>query len=96
MDIVEHRVRGHSGIRGLIESGAAQLKRNKDLIDISEKISMYGKPNPLDYWLTNNIKKNEFLKFIKWQAQNRIIIADYNTENNFKRLIERYKIGKVK
>lgn len=91
MDIIEHRIPGHSGIRGLIEAGAGQLSRNKDLIIVCEKISLYGKPNPLNYWLTNNIREKEFLKFIKWQAQNKVIISDYNNEQNFQRVLERYK-----
>jgi len=92
LDIVEGRIRGHSGVSGLIEAGAAQLSKNRQLIELCDKIVLDGKPNPLDFWILKYLKKKECLKFIKWQARNNIGYAPYYfNENRFKTLIERYK-----
>ncbi len=90
ISILDGKISGHTGILGLIEAGAAQLKRNKDLLVVIDKIASYGKPYPLHNWFYKYIEKSRVLNFIKWQTQNKINHPDYFYEGNFAKLIERY------
>lgn len=92
VDVLNHKNRGHSGIPGLIELGAAKLERNKDVIKLCEKIEKFGKPNPLNQWILKHIDKKQILKFIKWQYDNKIGYSpSYFNENNFIALVKRFK-----
>lgn len=92
VDILDGKNKGHSGLIGLIESGAAKLKKNKLIFDLCEKIEEYGKPNPLKVWVLDHIEENDILNFIKWQSENKIGYSPhYFNENNFIKLVERYK-----
>ena len=90
VDILDNKIRGHSGIVGLIECGAANLSKNKHLLKVCDLIIEQGKPNPLN-WLLEQLDEKEALNFIKWQANNEISRTYYFNKNNFKKLIERYK-----
>lgn len=92
VDILDGKTRGHSGIPGLIECGAAELKNNKQLLKLVNLIKEHGKPNPLANWLLNHIEEKDALKFIKWQAQKDIKYSPYYfNENNFIKLVNMYK-----
>ncbi len=91
VDVLDLKTNGHPGIIGLIESGAAHLTKNKYLIRVCEIITHHGKPFPLKKWELDNIGKKELLKFIKWQANNKINFSDYFNEREFTKLIQRYK-----
>jgi hypothetical protein len=91
VDILDNKRSGHSGIPGLIQLGAAKLRKNKDVLELCAKIEEHGKPNPLDKWILKHIKKDDILKFIKWQSDNEIGYSPYYfNENNFILLVERY------
>ena len=91
VDILDWKIRGHSGVIGLIESGADHLTKNKHLLKVCEIIVQHGKPNPLTNWVLKYIKEDEVLKFVKWQAINKIPSTYYFNEDSFKKLIEKYK-----
>ena len=91
IDIIDGKISGHSGIPGLIECGAAELKRNNHLLKVGNAIKERGKPNPLEHWISSHIPKKEYLTFIKWQANNNIRYSPhYNNENTFKNLVALY------
>lgn len=95
IDILDGKNRGHSGVPGLIESGAAKLAKNKYILDVCAKIEESGKPNPLNIWILKYIDKKEILKFVKWQSEKKISYSPhYFNENNFARLVEKYKAEK--
>lgn len=91
VDVLDEKIYGHSGILGLIESGAAQLSKNNHLLKVCEIIVQHGKPHPLKKWESNSIDKKELLKFIKWQANNQKNFSDYFNEKSFAKLFQRYK-----
>jgi len=91
VDILDSKIPGHAGIIGLIESGAAQLSKNRHIIRVCEIIAQHGKPNPLSHWVMKYIDRKELLKFIKWQANNKINFSYYFNEKTFAELIQKYK-----
>jgi len=92
LEIIEGKISGHSGITGLIESGATGLTKNEQLLKVCDIIVQNGKPNPLDSWLLKHLDKKEALKFLKWQYKNKIGYAPYYfNENTFIKLVKMYK-----
>ncbi len=91
VDMLDGKIHGYHNIPGLVLSGVAKLKSNKQLLKVCSKIEQYGKPNPLKTWVLRHINKKELLKFVKWNHENGIGYSPhYFNEESFINLVEDY------
>ncbi len=95
VDMLDGKINGYHNIPGLILSGAAKLKSNKQLLKVCAKIEECGKPNPLKMWVLKHIDKKELLNFVRWNKENEIGYSPhYFNEKSFINLVERYNNSK--
>lgn len=96
VDMLDGKIHGYHNIPGLVLSGAAKLKSNKQLLKVCSKIEEYGKPDPLKMWVLKHINKKELLQFVKWNHVNDIEYSPhYFNEENFIKLVEEYNKSKL-
>jgi len=94
LDILDNKIPGYTGIPGLIQSGATQLSKNKDLIKVCEIIRQHGKPSPLPDYIRKHLSEKELLKFVKWYANRFGHDRRYSNEQEFVALVQRYNEDK--
>ncbi len=90
-DILDNKIMGYAGIPGLIQSGATQLCKNKDLTKVCEIIAQYGTPYPLPGYIWKYLKKKELLKFVKWYTNKFAHDRHYSNEQEFATLVQKYR-----
>jgi len=82
------------GIQGFIQAGAALLNSNTDLLHARSEILAHNRPDPMAK-APDFLHEEEFLPFIRWQATVGFQIKDYQNENTFSRLIERFRQSRI-
>ena len=79
-----------AGIPNLIRAGITQVDTLEDLRSVTERIKHHGDTDPLS-WIHDQLREDEILPFIKWQAAHTIDMKPYYIKAEFTKLVQKFR-----
>jgi len=78
-------------VHALIAAGGAELEDSHTVVQACERIAAHGYQYPLNPTLREELKEQEILPYLQWQAAAGIAREEYRNENAIRKLIRRFR-----